>query len=68
MKERDPSDGTTYEISKPEIKSGLPISKNVNAEEIARLEKSREWLKNWRKRNEAQGSSEASGDDLGIED
>lgn len=46
---RDPSDGTVRE--KPVLEaetSGLPISKQ-KAEYLERLEKSRDWLKNYRK-------------------
>ena len=44
---RDPSDGSVKEKTKIDMTSGLSTSK-VNAEELARLERSREWLKNRR--------------------
>jgi hypothetical protein len=47
---RNPSDGTTYELPKPQV-SGLPeleteMGNPKSKDEIARLERSREWLKN----------------------
>ena len=41
---RDPSDGTSKEKSLPP--SALPQPK-INAEELARLERARKWLKDW---------------------
>lgn len=48
---RNPSDGTTYELPKPAI--GIPITGLPETEmagdipvDTARLERSREWLKN----------------------
>jgi hypothetical protein len=50
---RDPSDGTVKEKQERSVlsspASGLPITKG-NADEIARLEKSREWLKTYMER------------------
>jgi hypothetical protein len=46
---RDPSDGSVKEKPKPEMASALPTS-NADAQEIERLERSREWLKNYRMR------------------
>ena len=42
---RDPSDGTTKEKQVP-MQSALPNPK-INAEELARLERARKWLKDW---------------------
>lgn len=42
---RDPTDGTIYDPPKMEL-SGLPEVKE-KSDELLRLEKSREWLKNW---------------------
>jgi hypothetical protein len=63
---RDPSDGSVKEITphaneinslsrkygSEGITSGLPIT-NHKAEYLVRLEKSREWLKNWFNQNPA---------------
>ena len=43
---RNPSDGTTYTPPKPEV-SGLPVENPKSTDEARRLEKSREWLKNY---------------------
>lgn len=44
---RDPSDGSVKERPKPDT-SGLREIERQKAGEIARLEKSREWLKDWK--------------------
>jgi hypothetical protein len=66
---RDPSDGTIKEITpeandinslpaktrSEEITSGLPTA-STKPKDLARLEKSREWLKRYFKRNPEQGT------------
>lgn len=48
---RDPSDGTIKEPPKPTLDvSGLQTDK-LKAEELARLERAREWLREWKGRN-----------------
>lgn len=48
---RDPSDGTVKEKPKPDL-SGLPKMDSEKQDELERLEKSREWLKDWKGRIE----------------
>lgn len=56
---RDPSDGSVRE-PKP-LESGLPVTKEL-ADEVARIERSREWLKKYRDRPvSSERSSEMGG-------
>ena len=49
---RDPSDGTVKE--KPKVESALPnsslASERVDAAEMAKLERAREWLADWHRK------------------
>lgn len=50
---RDPSDGSVRETTKPTLEtgtSGLPTDK-LKVEELARLDKSREWLRDYQQRS-----------------
>lgn len=46
---RDPSDGSVKE--KREFESSLAPAENKNDDEAKRLERAREWLRDWKSRN-----------------
>lgn len=49
---RDPSDGSVRVPIKPDLTdTGLPKPETESERETRRLERDREWLKNWRARN-----------------
>lgn len=56
---RDPSDGTIRPTIKPVMETGTSglATDRLKAEEIARLEKSRDWLKGWFNRRAEQTDS-----------
>lgn len=63
---RDPSDGSEYDEPKPILDTGTSGLQTGSArpENIARLEKSREWLKAYRQSKSTQENADASSNNL----
>ena len=59
---RDPSDGSEYDIPKPILETGTSglQTGSQKPENLERLERSREWLRNYRKKDLVQSTTEVA--------